>query len=128
MRTNGWKLAALLGVSLALASCSSAPAQPSGGGGGGGGGGASTTVSNPVTDYGGNQTPQFAPVTVGIMAGNSVNWLNNDSVAHTSTGDNNLWNANIAPGGSFSRTFPTAGTFPYTCTIHPGMSGRVIVQ
>jgi plastocyanin len=126
MRTNGYARAVLLGLSLALAACSQ-PAQPSGGGGGGGGG-TSSTVSIPLTDYGGNQTPQFSPTNLTIAPGTSVNWRNNDTVAHTTTSDDNLWNSNIAPGGSYSRQFSTAGTFTYSCTVHPGMTGRVVVQ
>ena len=121
MRENGRRLAVLLGASLALASCSSPPSQPSGGNN-------STTVSIPLTDYGGNQLPSFTPTQITIAAGNSVNWLNADTVAHTTTSDNNLWNANLAPGGSYSRQFPTAGTFTYACSVHPGMTGRVVVQ
>ena len=30
--------------------------------------------------------------------------------------------------GTVRRTFAAAGTFEYECTIHPGMSGRVVVQ
>ena len=128
MRTNGRTLAIVFGVSLALSACSKAPAAPGGGGGGGGGGGASTTVSIPLTDYGGNQTPQFSPTQVIITAGNSVNWLNNDTVSHTTTGENNAWNGSLGPGQSFSRQFTTAGTYSYSCLIHPNMTGRVVVQ
>jgi plastocyanin len=34
----------------------------------------------------------------------------------------------MAPGATFSRTFSTAGTFTYHCTIHPGMVGTVSVH
>jgi plastocyanin len=34
----------------------------------------------------------------------------------------------VAPGGQFSLTLPTAGTFRYHCTIHPGMVGTVVVR
>jgi plastocyanin len=58
-----------------------------------------------------------------------VTWTNNDTVAHTSTADNGQWNSgSIAPQGSFSRMFPTAGSFTYHCAIHPGMVGTVTVQ
>lgn len=118
-----------LAVILVLAACggSDNPGGPTGGGGGGGTGN-SASVSIPLTDYGGNQVPQFTPVQVTIAVGGRVNWSNSDSVGHTTTSDNNLWNANLGPGGSFSRTFDTAGTYSYSCSVHGGMNGRVIVQ
>jgi plastocyanin len=55
--------------------------------------------------------------------------VNNDTTTHTSTGSNGAWDSgSIAPGASFSRTFPAAGSFTYHCTIHPGMVGTVTVQ
>jgi plastocyanin len=58
-----------------------------------------------------------------------VRWTNNDSAAHTSTADDGAWSSgSIAAGGTFTATFPTAGTFHYHCAIHPGMIGTVIAQ
>jgi plastocyanin len=126
MRKRGFAQAAVM--ILLAAACSDTPSEPSGGGGGGGGGGASVTVRIPLTDYGGSQTPSFLPTNVTIQAGGTVGWSNQDTASHTTTGENNLWNANLGPGGSFQRTFPTAGSFSYSCTVHPGMTGTVIVQ
>ncbi len=97
-----------------------------------------TTPTTPGT--GGNGTPvsivsgasvmtttAFSPSPVTIAAGGSVTWTNNDNTAHTSTGGS--WNSgSIAPGGKFTMSFPTAGSFTYHCTIHPGMTGTVTVQ
>ena len=127
MRRQATAIVAIVGLGLALAGCKKA-AGPSGGGGGGGGGTNAVTVSIPLTDYGGNQTPSFSPTTIAVPAGGSVTWRNNDTVTHTSTSDTSIWNGAIGPGDSFTRTFATAGTFPYSCTVHAGMSGRVIVQ
>lgn len=72
-------------------------------------------------------TTAFAPSPVTVAVGGSVTWTNNDNTAHTSTGGN--WNSgSINPGGKFTAMFPTAGTFVYHCTIHPGMTGTVTVQ
>jgi len=124
MRKQG--LAPAVIVVLLLTACSKAPAAPSVGGGGGGTNSAS--VSIPLTDYGGNQTPQFQPVQVTIPVGGSVSWRNNDTTDHTVTSDTMVWNASVGAGGSFNRTFATAGTFTYACMIHSGMTGRVVVQ
>ncbi len=35
---------------------------------------------------------------------------------------------NVVSGTIVSRTFPAAGTFTYDCTVHPGMSGQVVVR
>ena len=37
-------------------------------------------------------------------------------------------NVNVVQNVVVSRTFTTRGTFPYDCTVHPGMSGQVVVQ
>ena len=71
----------------------------------------------------------FAPDSLTVPVGGTVTWTNSDSVAHTSTSDVSQWNSGtVAPGGRFSFTFQTAGTFPYHCAIHPGMIGTVVVQ
>jgi plastocyanin len=71
----------------------------------------------------------YAPAELNVAAGTTVSWTNTDSVAHTSTSDGAGWDSvAIASGGRFSFTFQNAGTFPYHCTIHPGMVGRVVVQ
>ena len=128
MRRQATALVAIIGLALALAGCKK-PAGPSGGGGGGGGGSNAVTVSIPLADYGGGSTQSsFSPTTVSVPVGGSVTWRNNDTVTHTSTSDTAIWNVSIGAGDSSSRTFPAAGTFPYACTVHSGMTGRVIVQ
>ncbi|MCL4552639.1 MAG: cupredoxin domain-containing protein [Candidatus Marsarchaeota archaeon] len=69
----------------------------------------------------------FVPPIITIRAGEVVQWTNQDSVSHTSTGAN--WDSGeLAPGRSYSHQFNTAGIFPYECTLHPYMKGTVIVK
>jgi plastocyanin len=71
----------------------------------------------------------FGPVTLTVPAGTVVTWQNNDGVNHTSTSDTGVWDTGtIVPGGSKTTTFSVKGTFPYHCTVHPMMTGTVIVQ
>jgi len=71
----------------------------------------------------------YAPNPVTVAVGGAVTWTNNDTTTHTSTGDGGTWDSgNIAPGATFTRTFSSAGSFRYHCTIHPGMVGTVNVQ
>jgi plastocyanin len=71
----------------------------------------------------------FSPRTLTTTAGSTVRWTNSDSVAHSSISDSGVWQANsIQPNGTYEFTFATAGTYPYKCLIHPGMTGTVIVQ
>jgi len=75
-------------------------------------------------------TTAFVPNPVTIKVGDSINWVNTDSIVHTATANNGTAFSSgiIAPGASFKATFSTAGTFAYHCTIHPGMVGTVTVQ
>jgi plastocyanin len=71
----------------------------------------------------------FGPASITVSVGTTVTWRNNDGVAHTATSDAGTWDTgNIPGGGSASRTFSTAGSFPYHCTFHSGMRGTVVVQ
>jgi plastocyanin len=71
----------------------------------------------------------FGPTSVTVSAGTTITWQNNDGVAHTSTSDTGVWDTgSIPPGGSKTTTFNTAGSFPYHCTVHPMMTGTIIVK
>ncbi len=72
---------------------------------------------------------EFSPVTITISKRQTITWTNMDSVSHTitsTTGD--FDSGHISQGQTFSYTFNKAGTFEYSCTIHPNIPhGRVIV-
>lgn len=69
----------------------------------------------------------FNPGTLTVKKGTSVTWTNNDAAPHTikSTAFNS---AVLNKEQSFSFTFNDAGTFSYSCSIHPSMTGEIIVE
>lgn len=73
----------------------------------------------------------FDPASISASAGTTVWWINceNSGVpGHTSTSDGGVWDSPLLdPGDSYSRTFSTAGSFPYHCKPHPNMLGTVNV-
>ena len=91
-------------------------------------GGPSSAITIPMgAEVLGNRA--FVPGNLEISVGTTVTWTNTDSVGHTSTSNGSGWDSGlIAPGRGFSFTYQTAGTFPYHCTIHPGMVGTVVVR
>ena len=62
------------------------------------------------------------------IAGTTVTWSNGESSAHGNRRRRPIQLQCYSAGGKFSFTFQTTGTFPYHCTIHPGMVGTVVVQ
>ena len=73
----------------------------------------------------------FATPTVHVKAGSSVAWVNCEptNVPHTSSADDGAWESgSLSPAASFTRAFPTTGTFPYHCAIHPSMKATVVVD
>ncbi len=70
---------------------------------------------------------QFLPNKNAAKAGIKVTWYNNDDKIHTVTGDN--WGSGeLKIGQSYSRVFDVAGIYKYHCSIHPSMTGELIVQ
>jgi len=72
----------------------------------------------------------FSPNPITIKVGDTVTWTNNGSVSHTSTSNTGAWDTGSISSGATSSAvaFPNAGTFPYHCTIHPSMTGTVVVS
>lgn len=68
----------------------------------------------------------FNPATLTIQKGTTVTWTNKDSAPHTVTGDA-FGSETLSQGQAFVHTFNEAGTFEYSCHIHPSMRGKVIV-
>jgi plastocyanin len=73
----------------------------------------------------------FAPATLTLAAGTTVTWTNRDDTPHTvvSTDDPKTFKSKVLDTDEkFSFTFSKPGTFAYFCSIHPKMTGKVIVQ
>jgi plastocyanin len=71
----------------------------------------------------------FAPGTATVKAGTTVTWTNQDQDPHTVTSMNGgpLQSPPLTNGQSFRFTFTKPGRFDYLCTIHPFMTGTVVV-
>jgi plastocyanin len=73
----------------------------------------------------------FGPRTLTIPVGTTVTWVNRDDIPHTvvSTDDPKVFKSKVLDTDEeFSFTFTKAGTYPYFCSVHPKMTGTVIVQ
>lgn len=74
----------------------------------------------------------FQPDSISVPAGATVTWVNCEQFGvepHTTTSDGAVWDSpDINPGQRFSHTFPAQGSFPFHCTPHPFMLGKVVVE
>ena len=72
---------------------------------------------------------KFAPATVTVTAGTTVTWKNEDDSPHR-VGDKKgtFASAALDTDDTFSHTFTTPGEFPYICSLHPYMVGKIIVK
>jgi amicyanin len=73
----------------------------------------------------------FSPNELTIPAGTTVTWTNRDDIPHTvvSSDDPKAFKSKVMDtDDKFSFTFSKPGTFPYFCSVHPKMVGKVVVQ
>lgn len=71
----------------------------------------------------------FSPSSITVQAGTTVTWRNRDGMTHTVTSDSGVFDSgNVNNNGTFSFTFTTAGSYPYHCILHSGMTGVVVVN
>lgn len=69
---------------------------------------------------------QFNPKDVTVKVGETVKWVNQDSVPHDVSGGP-LHSPTFSKGGSFTYKATKAGKISYVCTIHPGMTATLNV-
>ena len=71
----------------------------------------------------------FAPTTLTVSVGSQVTWVNKDDEPHTVVSDTGVFRSGaIDTDESFSFTFDKAGTYHFTCSIHPRMVGTIVVK
>jgi plastocyanin len=70
----------------------------------------------------------FNPPQLNVAPGTTVTFVNNDTVPHTATADNGLFDSGeLAPGASYPVVLDGAGTVTYHCELHPEMQGSIVV-
>ena len=65
-----------------------------------------------------------------MTAGTTVTWVNEDDTPHTVVSDDRktFRSKPLDTDDRFSFTFTTPGTYGYFCSIHPHMTGKVVVK
>ena len=88
---------------------------------------ASTQVTSTMSASINIQNFAFNPVALTVKKGATVTWTNSDSVPHQIRSAT-FNSSQLSQGQTFSFTFNDAGTFDYSCAIHPSMTGKIIVE
>jgi len=71
----------------------------------------------------------FAPQQISVKAGDTVTWTNRDDIPHTVTSKTQAFRSKaMDTDDKFSFTFTTPGSYAYFCSLHPHMTGTVVVE
>jgi amicyanin len=71
----------------------------------------------------------FNPQKLAVKAGTTVTWTNKDDIPHAIAAVGKLFKSEtLDTDNSFSFTFTTPGTYEYFCSLHPHMTGAIVVE
>jgi len=71
----------------------------------------------------------FGPQSPSVPVGTTVTWTNRDDIPHTVVSTDGVFKSKVLDTDEkFSYTFAKTGTFAYFCSIHPKMTGKIVVQ
>jgi plastocyanin len=71
----------------------------------------------------------FAPQRVTVKAGTTITWTNDDDIPHTVASSTKAFKSKVLDSDDkFSFTFTTAGVYEYFCSLHPHMTGTIVVE
>ena len=71
----------------------------------------------------------FGPERLTVKAGTTVTWTNRDDIPHTVASKDRLFKSKVMDTEeSYSFTFSTPGEYAYFCSLHPHMTGTIVVE
>jgi plastocyanin len=71
----------------------------------------------------------FTPQTLTVPVGTTVTWTNRDDIPHTVVSSDGVFKSKVRDTDEkFSYTFSKPGTYSYFCSLHPKMTGKILVQ
>lgn len=71
----------------------------------------------------------FGPAAVKVAVGTTVKWTNKDDIPHTVVSTDGVFKSHaLDTDETFSYKFTKAGTYEYFCSLHPKMTGKVVVE
>ena len=70
----------------------------------------------------------YDPADLAAKVGQDVTVTNNDGFDHTITANDGTFDMNVPPNGTVTLKIPKAGSFPYTCTYHPGQHNPATIN
>jgi plastocyanin len=70
----------------------------------------------------------FAPQELRVKAGTTVKWTNEDDIPHTIVSPPQVRSQPLDTDQTFSFTFARPGTYKYFCSLHPHMTGIIVVE
>jgi|SRR5882672_2292880 len=71
----------------------------------------------------------FAPQRVTVKVGTTVTWINEDDIPHAIAATGQAFRSKVLDtDDKYSFTFATAGVFEYFCSLHPHMTGTIVVE
>jgi plastocyanin len=71
----------------------------------------------------------FTPQRITVKAGTTVAWINDDDIPHTVASSTKIFKSKaLDTQDQFSFTFTTPGDYEYFCSLHPHMTGAIVVE
>jgi plastocyanin len=71
----------------------------------------------------------FNPPRLTVTAGTTVTWDNEDDIPHTVASSTRVFRSKaLDTSDKFSFTFATPGVYEYFCSLHPHMTGTIVVE
>jgi plastocyanin len=120
-----------IGLALTLSGCGNGPPEVAGAGGGAAviGKAAATGIGTAAKMVSATADLKFNPTSVSVKNGDVIQWTNTGSIPHNVTFDSypDLTSQNMAQSDTWQVKITVPGTYPYHCTIHPGMDGQLTV-